>query len=53
MYKEPLFNKTVVTYPQTEPVICFGISDLDMSHWYVTYRVYHSVKATFLLDVQS
>lgn len=50
MYKGPIF-KTVVTY--LEPVICFGISNLGMSHWNITYRVYHSVKATFLLDIQS
>lgn len=52
MYKGPLF-KTGATYPEPEPVICAGISDLGMSRWNITYRIYHSVRATFLLDIQS
>lgn len=38
MYKGPVF-KTVVTYPEPEPAICFGISDLGMSHWNITYSL--------------
>lgn len=52
MYQGPVF-KTGATYPEPEPVICAGISDLGMSCWNISYRIYHSVKATFLLDVQS
>lgn len=49
MNKGPVF-KSDGTYPEPEPVICAGISELGMFHLNITHRIYISVKATFLLD---